>query len=141
MPIWISATRAILFGAVGTAGQRCTTTRRIIVHESIRSELTQRLIEDAYARSPSAIRSIRDADGPVDRHAAVEDMQEARSAKVREQRRAKFFRRRTIGTSRRLICAPLPRGAPARILKRLQEETFAPILYIIPYREFDEAIA
>src|SRR5882672_2377199 len=39
------ATRAILFGAVGTAGQRCTSTRRIIVHESIREEVTQHLIE------------------------------------------------------------------------------------------------
>src|SRR5882762_9412284 len=39
------ATRAILFGAVGTAGQRCTTTRRIIVHESIQKEVTRRLVE------------------------------------------------------------------------------------------------
>jgi aldehyde dehydrogenase (NAD+) len=38
------ATRAILFGAVGTAGQRCTSTRRIIVHESIRDTLVKRLI-------------------------------------------------------------------------------------------------
>src|SRR5262245_60765600 len=38
------ATRAILFGAVGTAGQRCTTTRRIIVHESVRERVTQRLL-------------------------------------------------------------------------------------------------
>src|SRR5213075_3217708 len=38
------ATNAILFGAVGTAGQRCTTTRRIIVHEKIRAELTRRLV-------------------------------------------------------------------------------------------------
>ncbi len=41
------ATRAILFGAVGTAGQRCTTTRRIIVHHSILEELLSRLV-DAY---------------------------------------------------------------------------------------------
>jgi len=41
------ATRAILFGAVGTAGQRCTTTRRIIVHESVQKELT-RSLREAY---------------------------------------------------------------------------------------------
>src|SRR5678815_5782578 len=41
------AVRAILFGAVGTAGQRCTTTRRLIVHESIYTKLT-RMLEDAY---------------------------------------------------------------------------------------------
>src|SRR6478672_2904993 len=45
------AVRGILFGAVGTAGQRCTTTRRIIVHESIRSEITRRLTE-AYRQVP-----------------------------------------------------------------------------------------
>src|SRR5260370_2408151 len=39
------ATRAILFGAVGTAGQRCTTTRRIIVHDSIQKEVTRLLME------------------------------------------------------------------------------------------------
>src|SRR6266481_6397075 len=45
------ATQGILFGAVGTAGQRCTTTRRIIVHESIREEVTRRLT-DAYRQVP-----------------------------------------------------------------------------------------
>src|ERR1022692_3688734 len=45
------ATRAILFGAVGTAGQRCTTTRRIFVHQSIEADLTQRLVK-AYAQVP-----------------------------------------------------------------------------------------
>src|SRR6185436_1297 len=39
------AMQAILFGSVGTAGQRCTTTRRIIVHESVKNELTSRLVE------------------------------------------------------------------------------------------------
>jgi aldehyde dehydrogenase (NAD+) len=42
------AMRAILFGAVGTAGQRCTSTRRIIVQNSIKQELTDRLVK-AYA--------------------------------------------------------------------------------------------
>ena len=45
------ATRGILFGAVGTAGQRCTTTRRIIAHKSVVSELTERLVK-AYATIP-----------------------------------------------------------------------------------------
>jgi aldehyde dehydrogenase (NAD+) len=42
---------AILFGAVGTAGQRCTTTRRLLVHESIADEVEKRLIK-AYATIP-----------------------------------------------------------------------------------------
>src|SRR6185295_2617514 len=45
------AVRAILFGAVGTAGQRCTSTRRIIVHESVRDALVKRLVK-AYEQVP-----------------------------------------------------------------------------------------
>ncbi len=52
------ATRAILFGAVGTAGQRCTSTRRIIMQKGIASELTQRLV--------SAYRQVRLGDPLVD---------------------------------------------------------------------------
>jgi aldehyde dehydrogenase (NAD+) len=51
------AVRAIVFGAVGTAGQRCTTTRRVIVQESRYAELVERLVE-AYGRCASAILSI-----------------------------------------------------------------------------------
>jgi len=52
------ALRAILFGAVGTAGQRCTSTRRIIVHASVRDELVRRLVK-AYEGIPSAIQGKR----------------------------------------------------------------------------------
>ena len=61
--------RAVLFGAVGTAGQRCTTTRRLIVHEAIAAELVraarQRLPQHADRRPAGR----RDADGPADRRA------------------------------------------------------------------------
>src|SRR5207302_333386 len=70
-------TRGILFGAVGTAGQRCTTTRRIIVHESIRDKLTARLI-DSYKQvqigSPLEAKTLM---GPLINKRAVEDMQKA----------------------------------------------------------------
>jgi aldehyde dehydrogenase (NAD+) len=52
------AMRAILFGAVGTAGQRCTSTRRIIVQNSIKQELTDRLVK-AYANITIGDRSTR----------------------------------------------------------------------------------
>jgi aldehyde dehydrogenase (NAD+) len=71
------ATRAILFGAVGTAGQRCTSTRRIIVHESIANELTGRLVR-AYAQvkigdplDPTTLM------GPLVTPDAVDDMMKA----------------------------------------------------------------
>src|SRR5205823_7481228 len=74
------ATRAILFGAVGTAGQRCTTTRRIIVHESLQETLTQGLIE-SYKQVP--IGNPQESGtlmGPLINRRAVEDMQAALAA-------------------------------------------------------------
>src|SRR5439155_23423311 len=78
------ATRGILFGAVGTAGQRCTTTRRIIVHESVREEVTQRLT-DSYKQvqigNPLEAGTLM---GPMINRRAVQDMQNA-LAKAREE--------------------------------------------------------
>src|SRR5215471_14506050 len=78
------ATQGILFGAVGTAGQRCTTTRRIIVHESVREEVTRRLLK-AYERvqigNPLEEGTLM---GPLINTRAVEDMQAALGS-VREQ--------------------------------------------------------
>src|SRR5207248_8736726 len=71
------ATNGILFGAVGTAGQRCTTTRRIIVHDSVREELTRRLIA-AYQQvrigNPVENATLM---GPLINTRAVHDMQSA----------------------------------------------------------------
>src|SRR5271156_2943600 len=70
------ATRAILFGAVGTAGQRCTTTRRIFVHQSLQKELTKRLVA-AYRQVPigNPLES-GTLMGPLINPAAVDAMQE-----------------------------------------------------------------
>jgi aldehyde dehydrogenase (NAD+) len=77
------ATRAIVFGAVGTAGQRCTTTRRVIVQASVEQELTRRLVA-AYGQvrignplEPGVLM------GPLISPRAVEEMQRA-LGKVRE---------------------------------------------------------
>jgi aldehyde dehydrogenase (NAD+) len=71
------AAQAVLFGAVGTAGQRCTTTRRLIVHESIRKEVTRRLVK-SYRQVPigSPIKK-GTLMGPLINKRAVEDMQKA----------------------------------------------------------------
>jgi aldehyde dehydrogenase (NAD+) len=136
------ATQGILFGAVGTAGQRCTTTRRIIVHESIREEVTQRLLK-AYGRvqigNPLEEGTLM---GPLINTRAVEDMQAALRA-VREQGGEILFGGEVLKGSK------FPGGCYVRPclvlaphdLKIVHEETFAPILYVISYRTLDEAIA
>jgi aldehyde dehydrogenase (NAD+) len=129
---------AILFGACGTAGQRCTSTRRIIVHASVREELVRRLTR-AYA-------DVRIGDplddetlvGPVVNRGAVEDMQRA-IARVRE-------------AGGEVLCGGEPLEGegyesghyvrPCIALARnefdiVQEETFAPLLYIIEYGSAD----
>jgi L-aminoadipate-semialdehyde dehydrogenase len=133
------ATRAILFGSVGTAGQRCTTTRRIIMHKSISKELTERLVK-AY-RQVTIGNPLEDGIlmGPLVNERAVEDMMAALEAIKRQGGEI------LTGGHR------LPeRGAcfvePTIVMMKQQapivcEETFAPILYLMEYETFDEAIA
>ena len=136
------ATRAILFGAVGTAGQRCTTTRRIIVQEAVREEVTRRLVE-AYKQvatgdplKPGTLM------GPLINKRAVEDMQAALAA-VRQEGGEILYGGEALGGPKFLGgCYVRPCLVKARHnLKIVHEETFAPILYLIPYRTLDEAIA
>ncbi|MBM4213887.1 MAG: aldehyde dehydrogenase family protein, partial [Gammaproteobacteria bacterium] len=135
------AVRAIVFAAVGTAGQRCTTLRRLIVHPSIRADLLQRL-RKAYASLP--IGDPRRAGvliGPLIDAAAVERMQAAIASACGEGGAVFGGARRT---------ADVPAGGhyvePAIIEMPAQsatvrEETFAPILYVLSYQSLSEAIA
>ncbi|GBC63234.1 aldehyde dehydrogenase family protein [Desulfonema ishimotonii] len=135
------AIRAILFGAVGTAGQRCTTTRRIIVHESVRDQLTEGLIR-AYGQvrigNPLDAATLM---GPlIDRGAGAEmqaalDRLKAQGGKVLyggEVLSGGLFDAGTYVTP--CICS-----ATAH-MEVVRQETFAPILYIIPYKQLNEAI-
>ncbi len=129
--------RAVVFAAVGTVGQRCTTLRRLIVHESLVERLTQRLI--------NAYRSIRSGNpwedgvllGPLITEQAAQHMQHAlQSASAqggdilcgghRLNRPGWFVEPAIVRASREMSI--------------VGEETFAPILYVIPYRQLDEAI-
>jgi len=137
------ALHATLFGAVGTAGQRCTSTRRILVQESVAEEFVSRLVR--------AYEGIRIGDpmdettlcGPLIEPSAMEDM-----AKSIERARA---------AGGELLCG----GGPANLDGELgggnfvvpaimkvensyevvQDETFAPLLYIIPVKDLDDAMA
>jgi len=149
------AVRAIVFGAVGTAGQRCTSTRRIIVHESIRKALTDRLIA-AYKQvrigNPLEEGTLM---GPLIDAGAVRDMQSALSRLKSEGGEVLYGGRTLSGDKYPGGCYVEPCLANAKNeFKIVQEETFAPILYIMGYggssrptdsdtlkREIDAAIA
>jgi aldehyde dehydrogenase (NAD+) len=136
------ATRAILFGAVGTAGQRCTTTRRILVHESLRERVTERLI-DSYKQvrigNPQKPETLM---GPLINTQAVADMQAALAA-VRKQGGTILYGGEPLnGPDYPGGCYVRPcLVAAGHDLKIVHEETFAPILYLITYRTLDEALA
>jgi len=135
------ATRAILFGAVGTAGQRCTTTRRIIVHESIRDDLVDRLIAGYKQVS---IGNPLDKDvlmGPLIDTAAVDDMFAALERIRAEGGRILCGADRLIGDAYPGGCYVTPCiVAACNEMPIVQEETFAPILYIIEYDRFEDAL-
>jgi aldehyde dehydrogenase (NAD+) len=126
--------RAILFGAVGTAGQRCTSTRRIIVHESIRKELTDRLTT-AYGQvnigDPLADGTLM---GPLIDPEAVENMQTA-IKRIKEAGGEILCGGQALsGEKYPGGCYVTPCIASAKNeFEIVQEETFAPILYLISY--------
>jgi aldehyde dehydrogenase (NAD+) len=136
------ATRAILFGAVGTAGQRCTSTRRLFVHQSIETSLTQRLIK-AYQQVP--VGNPLDAAtlmGPLINPSAVDAMQKA-LRRLREEGGQILHGGKPLTGKKhpggRYVTPCLAKTGPH--FKIVAEETFAPILYIIPYRKLEEAVA
>ena len=128
------ATRAIVFGAVGTAGQRCTTTRRLIVHESIYKKLVDDLTR-IYAQL--SIGSPLDADtlvGPLIDETAVE-LYEKRIAAAQKEGAvlvAGGKRMQPKGFEKGTYVLPAILEADGAI-PSIQEETFAPILYISKY--------
>ena len=136
------ALRAALFGAVGTAGQRCTTTRRLIVHESIYTKLLSKLrrayhqvrignpLDDATLMGP-----LIDAD-------AVESYIRALEA-VKEQGGRVLYGGQCLSDAAHASgCYVTPCIVEAEnSWPIVQHETFAPILYVMRYRKLDEAIA
>ena len=124
------AARAILFSAVGTAGQRCTSLRRLIVHETVADALVQRLGE-TFAQIK--IGDPRQADtlvGPLIDEAAFEAMKKVLGDKIErvEAVSGGFYVRPAI------VEAKEQKGT-------VLQETFAPILYVLRYRDLEEAIA
>ena len=135
-------TRGVVFSAAGTAGQRCTTMRRVIAHGSVIDELTDRLVS-AYGRLPVG-NPMEDGTlvGPLINRAAYEAMEKA------IERAANEGGKLVAGGGRELEgAAPNAFYARPSIVRIDQQtdvvaqETFAPLLYVLPYDDFEEAIA
>ncbi|WP_437436358.1 L-piperidine-6-carboxylate dehydrogenase [Ruegeria arenilitoris] len=134
------AVRAIVFSAVGTAGQRCTTLRRLIVHNSIRADLVARL-KKAYAGLPIGDPLAEGTlVGPLVDEASGQAMEAALKAAEAEGG--------TVFGGKRVI-EGVPEGGvymqPAIVempgqTEIVKTETFAPILYVMGYDGFDEAL-
>ena len=129
------AERAIAFAAAGTAGQRCTTLRRLFVQEAVYDELVGRL-KRVWERLPVGDPLAEGIlVGPLIDRAAVEAMQAA-LAVAREQGGIVHGGEPLEGCYVRPALIEMP--AQTEVMRR---ETFAPILYVTRYRALDEAIA
>jgi aldehyde dehydrogenase (NAD+) len=123
------AERAILFSAAGTAGQRCTTLRRLIVHESVADQLVARLkqlfanVKIGDPREPDTLV------GPLIDESAFDGMKRVLGDRIE----------RVDAVSGGYYVRPALVEADAQAGTVLQE-TFAPILYVLRYRDFDEAL-
>ena len=134
---------AILFGSVGTAGQRCTTTRRLLVHEKIADEVEKRLLrayEQVRIGNPSDPKTLC---GPLVSPSAVQEMMDALESVKKE--------------GGKVLCGgELPKLAgaeaggnfvkPALVraetrYRTVQTETFAPILYLTRVKNLEDAVA
>ncbi|MFD9974473.1 aldehyde dehydrogenase family protein [Streptomyces sp. NPDC059017] len=136
------AVRAIVFSAAGTAGQRCTSLRRLIVHEDVADDLTTRIVH-AYTRLPVGD-PFRDDTlvGPLISERALEAM-----AKALDTAQADGGKLLTGGDRRLREQAPSAAYVRPAVVRMpgqtpiVREETFAPILYVLTYRTLEEAIA
>jgi aldehyde dehydrogenase (NAD+) len=132
------ATRAIFFGSVGTAGQRCTTTRRLIMQKGIASELTERLIKSYRQVVTGDPLDPKTLMGPLVNESAVKDMMAALET-VKQQGGEIIFGGHQIDVPGYFVDPTIVKiGKDAPIVK---EETFAPILYLIEADDIEEAIA
>jgi aldehyde dehydrogenase (NAD+) len=131
-----------VFGAVGTAGQRCTTTRRLIIHESVYEKVKEKLVK-AYAQLKIG-NPLDEANhvGPLIDQQAVKTYQSALERVISEGGKIIVPGGVLEGKGYESGCYVKPAIAEARNdMQIVQHETFAPILYIMKYKTLKEAIA
>jgi aldehyde dehydrogenase (NAD+) len=136
------ATQSIFFGAVGTAGQRCTSTRRVIMHESVADKVREKLLA-AYKTVPIGHPlDEKTLMGPlIDSHAVDAVLHSIEHLKD-EGGEVLYGGERLKGEKYAGDCYMTPCLANAKPdFKIVHDETFGPLLYLLTYRDFDEAIA
>ena len=133
------ATQSIFFGAVGTAGQRCTSTRRVIMHESVASKVRHKLFAAYKSLSIGNPLDKKTVMGPlIDKNAV--DLVQHSIQRLKDEGGEILY-----GGERLSVpgdCYMKPCLATAKPdFDIVQHETFGPLLYLMTYRDFDEAIA
>ncbi len=131
----------VVFGAVGTAGQRCTTTRRLIIHESLYEQVKEKLVK-AFAQLTIGNPLTGNLVGPLIDKAAVNAYLNAIEQVKTEGGNVLCGAEVLSGEGYESGCYVKPTICEANnSFKIVQEETFAPILYIMKFKTIDEAIA
>ena len=134
------AARGIVFSAAGTAGQRCTTLRRLIVHSSVADELVDRIV-NAYRQLPIGDPAVDGTlVGPLIHETAYRDMVGALEQARADGGEVFGGERHDVGDEGAYYVAPAVVRMPSQT-EVVHNETFAPILYVLTYEELDEAIA
>jgi aldehyde dehydrogenase (NAD+) len=136
------ATQSIFFGAVGTAGQRCTSTRRVILHESVANKVRKKLL--------AAYKSLR-IGNPLDRQTMMGPLIEKNAVDMVQHsiQRLKDEGGEVLCGGERLESAEFAGGCYMKPclanakpdFEIVHHETFGPLLFLLTYRDFDEAIA
>ena len=133
------AMESIFFGAVGTAGQRCTSTRRVIMHESVADKVRQKLLR-AYKSLPIGNPLDRKTlMGPLIDKKAVDAVQDS-IQKLKAEGGEVLYGGEPMDLPGGCYMKPCLANAKPNF-RIVQEETFGPLLYLMTYRDFDEAIA
>lgn len=132
------ATRAIVFAAIGTSGQRCTSLRRLFVHKSVKDDLIDRL-KDAYHQlrvgDPLLAGTLM---GPLIDKAATTEMEKA--VEIAKAQGGSIISPSVKVPEKGYFVSPVIMNMPNHS-ETLHHETFAPLLYLLEFEELEEAIA
>jgi aldehyde dehydrogenase (NAD+) len=136
------ATQSIFFGAVGTAGQRCTSTRRVIMHESVADKVREKLLAAYKTVAIGHPLDEKTLMGPlIDSHAVDAVLHSIERVKE-EGGEVLYGGERLEGEKYHGGCYMTPCLTNAKPdFKIVHDETFGPLLYLLTYRDFDQAIA
>src|SRR6266705_1601945 len=133
------AVQSIFFGAVGTAGQRCTSTRRVIMHESVASKVRDKLLAGYKSLPIGNPLDRKTVMGPlIDRHAV--DMVQDSIQRLKDEGGEVLYGGARITVPGEGYMKPCLAAAKPDF-EIVKHETFRPLLYLMSYRDFEEAIA